>query len=617
MSLSSDFQNIRVLVLDNNRIEGSLRDVVLPARLQRLFLNRNRITELPRNLPSGLTHVYANRNLLNEMPVGLGRNLSWLEIENNRISSLPDDIAERFPRAAIYLRGNPLSQRVLANLHGIMTQPGYRGSQLYFSMGDGRGVPSRPLEEAVRDWFVIGAALECKETNTSAANAPEAASAASAPAIPEVWKKFVGVNGAGEFQKFLDRLRIDNVNFARDETGQYRRQVFEWLTAISGNQELIQNAIDLARSSTEACEDRVSLTWNNMQEALVAHHMENGFYDAVLSSAAEVVSDNAGTKQDRIHELPRLARQTFRRNELERIAWKKVSELKLCDDVEVLLAYQHKAWDRLDLGLGARDMRWYSVSWLKDEDIENAVFLVREAEKAQFVEFLSADWEPWRAVLRRQMPNEYKAAKEGLENKLAGEYFEREVEDELETMGFPKGTADVGLEARVGSMITRRLTVATYEGLTRTFLRSRNLEHLLDEDVDPSTIGSASQPPRSGAGKANEDTTVALSSGVAVSPTNPRGAEASGVTESEVLSAPRFDRHSQTRIAFRRQRDGMASSARERVSSERSGPPARADRAAEINTPAIAADANSAIRTIPALMPSAERSNTNEMDVNW
>lgn len=176
-----------------------------------------------------------------------------------------------------------------------------------------------------------------------------------------------------------------------------------------------------ALGATARCDDRVSLSWNNMRIAEMAYTVEQ--------HGAE-------------HNLPKmvdLAREVFRMERLTQIASQKLAQIQRAhehfnEDLEVLLGYQTALQHTLRLTQVVPDMYFFTCSYLTTEDVEAARIQVQTAENQHFLEWLSL-WEPWQAMLKRLNPAAWDAAESEKNAFTVSEEFQRRINAKLETPG--------------------------------------------------------------------------------------------------------------------------------------------------------------------------------------
>ena len=352
-NLPDQFQKLNVA---HNRLTSLPEN--LPDQFQKLNVAHNRLTSLPENLPDQLKKLNVAHNQLTSLPQRLPDQLQELDVSNNQLISLPEHIVTTLSSdCEVYLENNPLPERVRNHLHAITNVPDYQGPHFEFSMaGPSDTTPARPLANAVADWHDEG-----REDVTAA------------------WSAFGNEDGAPEFSRFLDRLRR-TVNYANP---QFRQGVVAWLSELAVHPELRKDSFDVSVGATASCEDRVSLTYNDMKKVRLVSDVENGRYD------------------DRLGDLVQVARGMYRLDQLETIAREKVKSLHFVDEIEVYLAYQVKLREPLKLPVETPDMRFFGVSWVTDDDLSRAEAQVKANENAHFINYLSTDWKPWEVVAKR------------------------------------------------------------------------------------------------------------------------------------------------------------------------------------------------------------------------
>ncbi|HAW3708027.1 TPA: E3 ubiquitin--protein ligase [Escherichia coli] len=410
----------------------------LPESLEYLNVHDNHLTTLP-PLPSVLEFVDANRNRLESLPDfpaehRSGMRVYWLS--HNQLTTVPETILGLSPVSTVIITDNPLSSRARQMLLRQTTGLNYHGPRILFSMSDGQQhTPVRPLPEAVAAWF------------------PEALQSQ----VSQTWIAFTEEENALTFSAFLDRL-ADTVT-ARNAPG-FRQRVGSFLEKLSTSAELRQQCLAVAADATRSCEDRVALTWNNLQKTFRVHQASEGDFDSDLSR------------------LLSLGREMFRLNVLEDIAREKVRTLHFVDEIEVYLAFQTMLAEKLQLSTAVREMRFYGVSGVTENDLSRAVELVSSRESAEFTDWF-ARWEPWHAVLKRTEAERWAQAREKRYDMLEEDY-PRRVAEQLSASGL-SGDADAEREA--GVQVMQEIETQIYRQLTEEVLALRlpeNSAHLHD-----------------------------------------------------------------------------------------------------------------------------------------
>ncbi|WP_160118094.1 NEL-type E3 ubiquitin ligase domain-containing protein [Pandoraea pulmonicola] len=400
----------------------------LPTSLTRLIVNMNELRQLP-TLPPGLVWLSVKDNQLRRLPA-LPASLTNLDAYINRLTQLPPSVFNMPHHGRVSVEGNPLSPAFLQQLLAATSAPGYSGPQIHFSMEapDVADTEARPLHEAVRVWL----------NNNERARTSQ-------------WQAHGKEANAAEFSRFLDRLEA-SVNYSPE----FRTTVAEWLAKLGQDAELRRLTFQVARGATETCEDRVALTYNNLRKLSHEHAVSRGDYD------------------DRLGEIVERGRGAFRLDALEKIARKKAQTLWLVDEIEVYLAYQVQLRDRLHLPTDIANMRFFDVSGVNAQDLEDAEREVLAREQAEFPQYFLTEWAPWQQVLARLDPEGTKRARQQMHDMLPD--YDREVTARLNRINL---SGDIGARAELGLEIIKPRQLAVYKELTQELLRKRGEEALM------------------------------------------------------------------------------------------------------------------------------------------
>ncbi|WP_130831517.1 NEL-type E3 ubiquitin ligase domain-containing protein [[Erwinia] mediterraneensis] len=406
----------------------------LPARLKILFISNNMLESLPASLPDSIERIYVSFNQLHTLPEHLPALLRLIDARHNQISTLPESIVRAPRHLVVYLDENPLSRRTLETLIAFNNDPHYQGPQIYFSMAqNGFSSPVPPLNEVVADWL-SGEQEENQE---------------------ERWKTIAQEEYAVQFSAFLSRL-ADTVG--AKNAPEFKSQVAVWLKQLAEAAELRKNTFLLAEDATATCEDRVALTYNEMQKAALEHKVASGAYD------------------DNLPDLIFAAREMFRLALLEQVARNKVATLHFVDEIEVYLAYQVKLHQVLKLQTGVAAMRFFDVSWVTEDDLRQATLLVKNRENNEFRTWL-AQWAPWKQALKRIDPALYNKAASELQEKLEHDY-QQKVNARLAA---EKLTGDEDALRIIGKQVMDEMMQESDVALTEAFLQQRKLEQMLEK----------------------------------------------------------------------------------------------------------------------------------------
>ncbi len=403
--------SLEKLEVDNNQLH-TLPDT-LPALLSSLLVSSNRLTALPENLPGSLRDIYA---------------------KDNRLSQLPD-LAHLPQNCSIRLDGNPFSTSTLQALQHLYINLDYQGPRI--SCRELDNLPPVSLRNIVATWVP-----------------PE-----QQKSLAEDWAKIEKETNSGDFNVFLCRLATtQNVK----NIPEFKQQIAAWLLQLAGSFTLREQTFLIAQEASATCEDRITLTHNDMQKAVMLHEVEKGKYD------------------EKLPELIARGREMFRLEQLENIAREKVKTLKTLnvhsvDDIEVYLAYQVKLRGSLELSSVNKEMRFFGVSDVTTDDLLSAETRVKTAENQDFPRWLS-QWSPWKSVVQRIEPERYAAAVEKQYHALENIYPDK-LAAELAANGM---TGDVDANRIVGKRINDEIMEEIDMALTHEVLSAKGASSLLD-----------------------------------------------------------------------------------------------------------------------------------------
>ncbi|MCV6870709.1 NEL-type E3 ubiquitin ligase domain-containing protein [Yersinia pestis] len=403
--------SLEKLEVDNNQLH-TLPDT-LPALLSSLLVSSNRLTALPENLPGSLRDIYAKDNQLSQLP----------------------DLAHLPQNCSIRLDGNPFSTSTLQALQHLYINLDYQGPRI--SCRELDNLPPVSLRNIVATWVP-----------------PE-----QQKSLAEDWAKIEKETNSGDFNVFLCRLATtQNVK----NIPEFKQQIAAWLLQLAGSFTLREQTFLIAQEASATCEDRITLTHNDMQKAVMLHEVEKGKYD------------------EKLPELIARGREMFRLEQLENIAREKVKTLKTLnvhsvDDIEVYLAYQVKLRGSLELSSVNKEMRFFGVSDVTTDDLLSAETRVKTAENQDFPRWLS-QWSPWKSVVQRIEPERYAAAVEKQYHALENIYPDK-LAAELAANGM---TGDVDANRIVGKRINDELMGEIDMALTHEVLSAKGASSLLD-----------------------------------------------------------------------------------------------------------------------------------------
>lgn len=377
LNLFADANKISVLPALPNRLthlnlaHNKLTTLIdLPETLTYLDVAYNNIAQLPVVLPDALEEIFLSHNVLTYLPDPLPRNLQCLSVVNNQLSDIPDSIFYLNTTGHIFLEDNPLSVRAQQRLFDITRTATYSGVEIYYSANQQPNLDDTLLLPAFVDSVVNWYSDEGQAR------------------VQGIWGAIEGEAHSQDFAQFLDRL--SHTHYFQDSV--FRSTMISWLDRLAVDNELRAHIFQVAMDALGSCDDRVLLALNTMKKEALALDICRGKYD------------------DELKQLIVLARQMFRLDMLEKIAYEKVASLPNADEIEVYLAYQTKLRDKLGLPLDVASMNFFDISGVDQIDLDRAQQHIKLAEEKQFKNYLANEWTPGQALLQRLYPNDFQQA---------------------------------------------------------------------------------------------------------------------------------------------------------------------------------------------------------------
>ncbi len=407
----------------------------LPPELQILDVSKNQITVLPETLPPTIINLDVSRNELINLPENLPAALQIMQASRNHLVRLPESLPHfrgEGPRPTeIIVEHNPFSERTIQNMQRLMLSAGYQGPEVFFAMGDFSIVRvTRPLHEAVQGWL----------TNLGEEDVNQ-------------WRAFEAEANAAAFSGFLDYLG-DTQNTRHPD---FKEQVSAWLMRLADDSALRETAFIIAMDATISCEDRVTLTYHQMQEATLVHDAERGAFDSQLA------------------ELIMAGREIFRLEQVESLAREKVKRLFFIDEIEVYLGFQNQLRESLSLTTMTRDMRFYNVSGITESDLDEAEIRIKIAENRDFHKWFAL-WGPWHKVLERIAPEEWREMMDKRAEYIETDEYQSRVNAELEALGI---ASDPDAERMTGMRIMEEINQTLFTEIMENILLKKEVSSLM------------------------------------------------------------------------------------------------------------------------------------------
>ena len=383
----------------------------LPSHVEVLHLNNNLLTHLPEQLPSSLLELHAQHNRLTHLPLRLPASLQILHIDDT-----PSIATSNALRDAVRLPGPAIPPR-----HSSVPSP----------------------HDILKAWYAAPADV----------------------AYISAWKKIVVTDpDATDFMVFLARLTSVISNRHADFSSHIRN----WLISLLNEPELRKQTMIIAQTSSNSCNDKVSLALIQMQNCQLGYELNAGRYDQHLP-------DFIGK-----------ARDLFRQESLESIAREKIKELNrsthrasnTADEVEVYLGYLVKLRENLRLMTPIREMSFFMLSELQQTDLNRAEESVKRRENTEFTTWL-ADWAPWQQTMRRIAPEQAAQTERAIQAELALQ-FESRVDERMQSMQLSSDSKAYS-DARIAyaAILFKDIKTKHWEHATQAYFEKNKLAHLL------------------------------------------------------------------------------------------------------------------------------------------
>lgn len=426
---------IRLDISNNN-----LTDLpTLPEELEILYMDNNNLTEIP-SLPETLEIIDFSNNQVLNFPDLTMYNIRDVNASNNTITSIPPSIQQLTSRTQIDLRNNPLTEQTVLNIvssrysqtdsariaiNTELIENLLRSDLLQDLIASANQLQSQPLANTIAKWYP-----EEEQSN-----------------ISKIWENFKNEENNQEFADFIDRLH----NSTQSNT--LKPSVLLLLSKLVESSPLRATIFAVTFDATTSCDDRVSLTWNNIQKAVAVHEAESGSYD------------------QRLPQLIQMAKELYCLEQLEVIASQKVKELVNPDAIEVYLAYQNGLAKSLNLSTATGQMLFGLLSGVTQEDLNTAEKIVKNQLKLEFIPWFNC-WGPWHAVMSRIASEPFEQAKEQLyefiENEYSGQVQNKLSEDALNDIP--------DAESHVGKIVLKETEQKIFDRLTREVLSKHSID---------------------------------------------------------------------------------------------------------------------------------------------
>ena len=428
--------SIRFLDISNNCLT-SLPE--LPEELQMLYMDNNQLTDIPL-LPDTLEILDFSNNLVSSFPMLSRSHIQEINASNNCITDVPLDIQQLTGSVRIDLRNNPLTEQAVLDIvrlrYSLTSSPRItlnselvgnllRSNLLQDLIAFANQQQSQPLADSIGKWYPE------KERSQ----------------ILATWKNFTNEENSQAFADFMNRLHRST------QSNALKPSVLLLLSKLVESSPLRMNVFAVTFDATTSCDDRLSLTWNNVQKAVAVHEAESGSYDQNL------------------YQLINIAKELFCLEQLECIASKKVKELVNPDVIEVYLAYQNRLAESLNLSTAQGYMFFGRLSGVTQEDLNSAEQIVKNQLKLEFIPWFNC-WGPWHAVMSRIASEAFEQAKEQLY-----EFIEKDYSGQVQNKLSEDTLNDIpDAESIVGKIILKEMEQKIFGRLTQEVLCKHGID---------------------------------------------------------------------------------------------------------------------------------------------
>ncbi|HTK00162.1 MAG TPA: NEL-type E3 ubiquitin ligase domain-containing protein [Bordetella sp.] len=245
-------------------------------------------------------------------------------------------------------------------------------------------------------------------------------------------------------------------------SGESRADIREWLEDLSKpeRESLLKSSLEMCEEAAGTCDDRVTLTWNELRKLRVHDDIRLGRYN------------------NRPGDALRIMRQLFRQKKLQDIAYRQIAASPELDDVEVYLAYIVNLREPLALSMAPTDMRYFNLSGVTQADLDTALQEVQAAERTDFYKELVVD-DTWNALIEQKLPDRYAQAKNKL-HELGETPLQERISAELRALGLPSDDEDA--RRNIHKRVWHEMQFDILEPLTR--------DYLADAGIPAATAGS-------------------------------------------------------------------------------------------------------------------------------
>lgn len=386
--------SLKILSAEHNQLDTLPS---LPLALTELKVMDNELTSLP-ILPNTLTNLYVSQNLLTAIPP-LGTSISIIRLNDNNLVEFPEGLGQILQNNLGYMtaRNNPWSNESFSRLATMSRTIDILDLAFEEPVADNQALP---IESLSREF--ISSAVQQVLTLMTTSSITALPEIAKAEGQPTPWEEIAIEEYADAFALFLDNL--SRTKAYDDSQSEYIQRIDRLLETLQNSTTLRSICFPLALEACGNCHDRISLTLNDMETAILSHLVETRQMDT-----DELFDQLRGVF--RLETINTIAVEHILRRRTEFTA----EQLEQADEAQLRLGYQTQLAGPLNLPVVTRNIHYPKCTNVTNEDIKVAQERIADCENSdQFIQFL-ARWIPWQKAMELQHPEVFQKMREDIE----------------------------------------------------------------------------------------------------------------------------------------------------------------------------------------------------------
>lgn len=385
--------NLKVLQLDGNRIQRISPSIFQLKKLEHLNLNSNGLTELPSEigLLQNLTSLYLEHNQLTSLPISLAilQKLKVLDLHNNQLAALPLELAQLPADCTIYAENNRLSaeaivqfQEEVRRVHSIDSTKGpVLRASVYRERNTSLTLPSSDLKKTI-EWWVSQYKKSFNITHLPDPNLTALCSDQRSYNLHEFLQRLTSTRDFTKSDQSKKRLFLKTYSLIKNasENEKYRDLMFNVLVTALTN-----------------CDDRVTVFLDKLD---LDWQISQGGNDPIT--------------------LARLLISARRLYLIEEQAKSRAQQLRMGDELEVVLYYQLQLKDVLRLPISAESMLFEGVGQVDKRFLEedSKIVLSQTSEDKDIISILLS-YDAWMAAMREVYKKQFDDINEAISGQIS------------------------------------------------------------------------------------------------------------------------------------------------------------------------------------------------------